>query len=231
MFRKMYLLLLFLTLPLLAENWPGWRGPAGNGISQSNVLPESWSEESNIDWRLTLAGPAASTPILWNDKLFLTSTKGNDFLVMAVSTEGKVLWEDVVGTGNKSFRQGESNYAAPSPSTDGEKVYAFFGNGDLVGYTVNGKQVWKRNLADEFGAFNMYFGMASSPLLHKGNLYVLLMHSDAQLVLSIDKSTGETVWKHNRKTNARRDNLHYYDSPMIYENENVTQLIIHGSDV
>lgn len=228
---KIYLIVLIIAMPLLAENWPGWRGPSGNGISQANMLPNSWSAETNIDWRLPLEGPAASTPVLWEDKIFLTSTKGDDFLVMAVSTDGKVLWEEVVGTGNKSFRQGESNYAAPSPSTDGSNVFAFFGNGDLVSFSIDGKQVWKRNLADEFGAFNMYFGMASSPLLHNGSLFVLLLHSDAQLVLSIDKATGETLWKHDRKTSARRENLHSYASPMIYSNDAVSQLIIHGSDV
>ncbi|MGH1363907.1 MAG: PQQ-binding-like beta-propeller repeat protein [Calditrichia bacterium] len=226
-----YLILMFLAIPMFAQNWPGWRGATGDGLVPDSKLPAQWSSDENIAWRLPMPGPAASTPVVWDNRIFLTSVENGNLILMAISTEGKELWKKTVDQGNKEFLQGESNYAAPSPSTDGKFVYALFGSGKLVNYSVDGILQWERNLAEEYGEFNLYFGMASSPLLHNGVLYIQLIHTDARLVLAIDSGTGKNAWKHDRVTKARNENLHSYASPTLFKNAKTTQLIIHGSDV
>ena len=87
-------------------------------------------------------GAAASTPVIWEDKIFLTSAEGNALVLMCISTEGEERWKRTLGHGNRVVRGGEGNSAAPSPVTDGEHVWAFLGTGDLACYDFDGNQVW-----------------------------------------------------------------------------------------
>lgn len=214
----------------ISGNWPHWRGPENNGVSEGKDLPAEWTTTANVRWRLQLPGPAPSTPVVWNDRIFLTTAEDSDLCLMAVSTAGSILWKREIASGNSSIRQGESNAASPSPSTDGSHVWAFFGTGELVCYTIDGDEVWKTNLASRYGDFDMYWGMSSSPLLDGERLYVTLIHSKSQLVLALDKMTGKEIWKHTRKTDAKTESLHSYASPVIYRDESQSFLISHGAD-
>ncbi len=222
--------LMGLLIPAAAENWPAWRGSDHNGISSESDLPIKWSPDNNIKWRLELAGPAPSTPVVYGENIFLTSTVNNDFTLMAVGTDGKVRWEETVGSGNRDIRQGESNTAAPSPVTDGEHVWAFFADGSLVCLTVDGKRKWRTNLAKRYAEFDTYHGMATSPLLDGDRLYFQLLHSGAQVVLALDKSNGDEIWKHTRKTDAKQESMHSYASPILYRFGEQELLITHGAD-
>jgi len=124
-----------------AENWPQWRGPHGDGTSAEKGLPVEWTKEKNVAWRLALPGPAGATPVVWNDRIFLTSAEKKDVVLLAVSTEGKELWRRKVSSGNKEVRGDEGNSASPSPSTDGSHVWSFSGLGDLACHDVEGKEV------------------------------------------------------------------------------------------
>ena len=117
--------------------------------------------------------------------------RGNALVLMCISTEGEELWKQTVGHGNRSVRGGEGNSAAPSPVTDGEHVWAFLGTGDLVCYDFDGNQVWHTNLAERYGSFNLYFVMSTTPLIDKDRLYIHLIHSNAWLVLALDKMDGQ----------------------------------------
>src|SRR5437016_1043995 len=108
-----------------AENWPQWRGPTLDGISKESNLPTEWSETKNVAWKLPMPGMAGSTPVVWGDRIFLTSEDGNDLVVLCVSTQGKELWKRPISSGHKRFMRGEGNLASPSPSTDGKHVYVF----------------------------------------------------------------------------------------------------------
>ena len=214
----------------VAENWPAWRGADHNGISSESNLPLQWSPDTNIKWRFELAGPAPSTPVIYGDHIFLTSTKGSQFTLMALGTDGKLRWEETVGDGNRDIRQGESNTAAPSPVTDGKHVWAFFADGSLVCMTVDGKRKWRTNLAKRYATFDTYHGMATSPLLDGDILYFQLLHSGAQVVLALDKSNGDEIWKHQRDTDARQESMHSYASPIMYRHGDREFLVTHGAD-
>ena len=84
----------------MAENWPQWRGPLGNGVSSETGIPTKWSATENVVWKLSLPGAAGATPVVWDDRIFLTAADGDSLILMCVSTDGKPLWTQVVGRGN-----------------------------------------------------------------------------------------------------------------------------------
>jgi outer membrane protein assembly factor BamB len=220
-----------LTIPRVhAENWPQWRGPRMDGTSQETGLPLTWSKTENVLWRLPLSGPAGATPAVWGDRMFLTSAEGSDLYVQCVSTDGRPLWKQKLGTGNQAVRNDEGNYASPSPATDGKHVWAFVGTGDLGCYDFEGRQVWKINLQDEYGKFKIQFGMASTPVLDGDRLYFQLIHSGGAIVLALDKATGRNVWKVNRPSDARMECEHSYASPTLYRDGQRSFLLTHGAD-
>ena len=215
---------------LYAENWHHWRGPNNDGISHETDVPIQWSQTENVKWRLPLPGEAASTPVIWEDKIFLTSAEGNALVLMCISTEGEELWKQTIGHGNRSVRGGEGNSAAPSPVTDGEHVWAFLGTGDLACYDFDGNQVWHTNLAERYGSFNLYFVMSTTPLIDKDRLYIHLIHSNAWLVLALDKMTGKEIWKHKRDSDATDECEQAYTSPILYRDAEREYLVVHGAD-
>ncbi len=213
-----------------AENWPSWRGPRQDGTSLEIGLPVKWNKTENVLWRTPLPGPAASTPVVWGNRIFLTSVEGEALILLCIATDGKILWKRSAGTGNKKARTDEGNFAAPSPVTDGHHVWAFFGSGDLTCFDFDGNQIWKTNLAERYGKFNLYFVMASTPLLLKDRLYVQLIHSDASIVLALQKANGREVWKQERRSDARDECKHSYASPVLYGDDKRKYLLIHGAD-
>jgi outer membrane protein assembly factor BamB len=213
-----------------AENWPQWRGANLDGISHEKDLPLKWSQTENVLWRLELPGPAGATPVVWDDKIFLTSAEGESLVLMAVSTDGKPLWKQTMANDNQEVRGDEGNSASPSPSTDGKHVWAMMSTGDLGCYTVDGEQVWKFNLQDRYGKFDIQFGMTSTPVLDGNRLYLQLLHTNGALVIALDKGTGEEVWKQTRASDATAECEHSYASPVIYRDDKTELLLTHGCD-
>jgi outer membrane protein assembly factor BamB len=213
-----------------AEDWPRWRGPRNDGTSTETGIAVRWSKTENVKWRLELPGPAPSTPIIWQDRIFLTSAEGADLVLVSANTGGKILWKVSIGSGNYEIRSDESNAASPSPSTDGKFVWVKFGTGLLACYDFKGKEIWQFDLQKRYQPFSMYHGMSSSPLLDGDRLYLQLLHSNQQLVLALDKNTGREIWKHLRKTDAREESMHSYASPFIYRFGQQEFLVAHGSD-
>lgn len=235
MTRMLLVLLLGLTTlrsPLQAEeNWPHWRGPEHNGIAAVKGVAATWNAQTNIAWRTALPGPAPSTPIVWGDTIFVTSSADDDLMLIALNRQGELLWRQTVDRGNRDYRQGESNHAAPSPVTDGERVYVFFGSGVLAAYDFTGKQQWRVDVQAQYGTFGIYFGMANSPLIDDQRLYLPLLHDHAQTVVAFDKNTGRELWRAARPSLAQQESRHSYASPLFLGQGAQRQLIVHGSDV
>lgn len=224
------LLILSIAANSFAENWPHWRGPRNDGTSHETDAPIHWSSTENIKWRLPLPGEGAATPVVWENKIFLTSAEGDALVLLCISTEGELLWKRTLGHGNRVVRGGEGNFAAPSPSTDGEHVWSFIGNGNLTCHDVEGNQLWQTNLQERYGTFNLYFVMSTTPLLDKDRLYVQLIHSNAWLVLALDKATGDEIWKHRRDSDATAECEQAYTSPILYRDAEREFLVVHGAD-
>ena len=219
-----------------AENWPQWRGAKLDGVSHETGLPLTWSKTENIAWRVPLPGPGGATPVIWKDRIFLSSTEGDQLVLLCVQTSGKVLWKRGVSEGSKVVRGDEGNAASPSPSTDGKHVWVMFTNGALACYTVNGDETWKIDLQERFGKFRIAFGMTSTPVLDGDRLYLQLIHGDGKAdtreatIAALDKASGATLWKTGRPSEAYAENEHSYASPVLYRDKQRAYLLSHGAD-
>ncbi len=224
--------LALLTLGSLAygENWPQWRGPRQDGICTEPNLPATWSSTQNVAWRMELPGSAGSTPIVWNDRIFLTSSDKEDLVLVCADTRGNLLWKRVVAGGDIEYRKDEGNNASQSPSTDGQHVWCMFGTGDLACYDFEGRKVWKFNVQDRYGKFQMNWGFHSSPVLDGDRLYLQLLHSNGWTVVALDKLTGAGVWKQHRPSDARGESKESYATPFIYRDGEHEFLLTHGAD-
>ncbi|MBI3839843.1 MAG: PQQ-binding-like beta-propeller repeat protein [Planctomycetia bacterium] len=191
------------TVSVYGENWPGWRGPERTGVTTDRGAPVAWSATSGVRWKTALPGSGISNPIVWNGSVVCTSSDGarqQDLHVVALSLDsGKLLWHTRLwGTTPTLYHETKSSMASPSPITDGQQIYAFFGSGDVFCLDFEGRLLWHRSLAAEYGAFENRFAASSSPLLFEDSLIVQCDHYGASYVIAIDKITGENRWKTDR---------------------------------
>jgi outer membrane protein assembly factor BamB len=214
-----------------AENWPQWRGPGRDGISHETHLPAVWAADRNIAWTAPLPGMGSSTPAIWGDRIFLTSEDGTDVVLLGLNTAGKQLWRTTVNsTGKKRFMRDEANQASASPATDGKHVYAFFGTGDFVCCDFAGNIVWRFDAQQRYGKFRIQHGIHVTPVLDGDRLYLSLLHSNAWLVLALDKKTGNEIWKVRRESDATDECEQSYASPVLWRNGKDEYLVVLGCD-
>ena len=163
----------------LGEDWPQLRGPNFNGSTSERNLPTQFSQTENVKWSLDLPGASAATPAVFGDRVFLSTTDASKKKLLAICLNrktGKVLWQKEVADGLR--RDSRSNYAAPSPATDGKLTVFFYGTGDLVAFDYSGEQLWKRNLQKEYGDFCFQWTFSTSPLLHDGTVFMQVLQRD-----------------------------------------------------
>lgn len=226
-----------------AENWAQWRGPFFNGFSPERGLPETWSKTENVAWVASLPGPSAATPIVWDDHVFVTAIETDTKKMWAIClnrSDGRVRWKHEVGGG--FFNKMGNNGASPSPVTDGKLVWFTFGTGDLLAFDMDGRPVWRRNIARDHGKFKIMWRYGASPLLYRGKLYVAVLHSHdrvgtepdkpkpASYLLCVDPRTGKDLWKHERETVARMESKEAYVTPYPFEGSNGPIMILPGGD-
>ncbi len=179
------------------SNWPRWRGPQQDGHTSDTSLPQKWSAE-NIVWKTPLPGIGQSSPIIWGNRIFLTSALdgGRERLVFCVDrTTGKIVWQRSAWKGGPEPSHGMNGWASASCVTDGQIVVAFFGRGGLHAYRVDGTPLWSRDL----GRFEGPWGTAACPII-VDDLVIQNCDADvdAQLV-ALDKRTGKDVWRTERR--------------------------------
>jgi outer membrane protein assembly factor BamB len=220
-----------------AENWPQWRGPQANGISGEKGLPVKWSPAENIAWKLPLPSRSGATPIIWGDRIFLNVAladgEGDLEFWVVDRAKGQVLWKRPLGGGNMRARK--QNMSSPSPVTDGKSVWVMTGTGVLKAFDFSGKELWARDIQKDYGPFGLNWGYASSPLLHGDSLYVQVLHGmktdDPSYLLRIDKTTGKTLWRVERPTDAIRESPDSYTTPLLVKVGSGHEIVIVGGDV
>lgn len=186
-----------------AENWAGWRGPNRNAVSPEKNIPTTWSENEGVRWRSQLPGAGISSPVIWGERIFLTSSDGpkqdNLHVICLSRRDGRELWRQRLwGTSPTRYHATKSNMASPTPVTDGKHVFAFFGTGDLFCFEIDGHLVWHRSLASEYGRFENRFAATSSPLLHGDMVIVQCDHYGDSYAVAVDQNTGADRWKVER---------------------------------
>jgi outer membrane protein assembly factor BamB len=222
---------------LYAENWPQWRGPRLNGVSNETGLPIKWTPTENIAWKVPMPSRSGATPIVWNDTIFLNvalQDAAGDIELWALNkADGAIRWKSPVASGN--YRINKQNMSSPSPVTDGTTVWVLTGLGVLKAFDFKGQELWARDIQKDYGAFGLNWGYASSPLLHQDALYIPVLHGmktdDPSYLLKIDKKTGKTIWKTERPTEAIRESPDAYTTPVLLQDGGSTQIVTSGGDI
>jgi len=238
---------LFISASGRAENWPQWRGPYFNGSTTETNLPTQWSKTENVAWVTPLPGESGATPVVWEESVFVSSPdeQKNLLLLCLDRKTGQVRWQKVVVAG-EDRQKGLNNMASPSPVTDGKAVFGLFGTGDLAAFDLSGQELWKRNLAKEYGRFAIMWIYGSSPMLYGGKLYVQVLQRNPcpddytlaldgkpereSYLLCLDPQTGKTLWRHVRSTDAVDEAQEAYSTPVPYVGQAGAEILVVGGN-
>ena len=235
-----------------SSNWPQWRGPLNSGVSDSANPPVTWSETENVKWKVAIDGNGTSTPIIWEDKVFvLTAIKTDkkdtsipdpkdqpktnffdikrpnavhEFVVICLDRNtGKEIWRDVAT--KKIPHEGAHNdndFASASPTTDGERLFCWFGSAGLYCYDLSGKKLWDRDLGE--AKIGSSLGEGGSPVLYGDKLIIVRDNAGQSAIEVLNASTGKTIWR------KERDEGNAWATPLVLEHSGRTQVITTASN-
>ncbi len=188
-----------------AGYWSRWRGPSGQGLVTGSGYVDTWSDTDNVLWKVAVPGRGNSSPIVWDDRIFLTSAtdRGARVALLAFDrSDGALLWEASPGRAQAGSVHEKNGYASGTAATDGDRVYAYLGNHGLIAVDMQGELVWRR----ELGQIQASHGTAGSILLYRDRLiFYQDMRRGTQggsFVAAFDARTGETVWQTDREENT-----------------------------
>jgi outer membrane protein assembly factor BamB len=192
--------LLAFCLPLIAANvtraadWPGFRGPLGIGVTEESDFPTTWSAKENVVWKFLLPNKGNESPIVSNGRVFVTSANadGTKRSLHCVDRKtGKELWTKTVPFENVEKTHGTNPFGAATPAADGERVVVWHGSAGLFCYDFAGKQLWSTPL----GVVTHVWGYGSSPVIHKGRVFVNYGPGKEQGLVAVDLKDGKEVWR------------------------------------
>ena len=185
-----------------AKYWPRWRGPSGQGLAAGSGYPDTWSSTQNVLWKTPVPGSGNSSPIVWSDRVFVTTAYegGRRVSVLAYRrSDGRLLWETDAPEGRTDRGAHYKNgHASATPSTDGERIYVSFGPRGLFALDFSGKILWQRDL----GPIQAYHGAAGSPLLYKDRIILYQDQYRDSFIAAFDTRTGQQIWRTPRDANT-----------------------------
>ena len=232
-------------------NWPQWRGPSANGVASGGNPPVAWSEERNVRFKREIPGRGSSTPIVWEDRIYLTTavptgervaaskkpaptTRGwhppiiasihaHQFLVLALDRKtGETIWQQSVRQALPHEGTHKfGNFAAGSAITDGDFVWAFFGSQGLYCLNRDGNVVWETDLGDM--RTRQGFGEGASPVLYRDRLIVPWDHEGESFIVALNKETGEEIWR------RERDEITSWSTPLVIEYGGKAQVVTNAT--
>jgi outer membrane protein assembly factor BamB len=242
-----------IKVPYVTNNWPQFRGQRATGIAMDQDLPLTWDVEkgTNILWKTAIPGLGHSSPVIWGDKVFVTTAEGEgkeaylkvgrygespdnpeDYthhyrLYCLDRKTGEILWEKTATSGKpKVARHIKSSHANSTPATDGRHVLAFFGSQGLYCYDLDGNLLWTRDLGYlDAGAFDypeIQWGFGSSPVIHEDRVIVVCDVNNQSFIASLDLHSGEDVWR------TLRDEGPTWCTPTVYKTEEYSQIYVNG---
>lgn len=235
------------------QQWPQFRGPFASGIVETSNLPVSWNVETgeHIKWNIEIPGLGHSSPVIWEDKLFITtaiSTTGENDLKVGLYGDidedtdesvhemkvycidkytGEIRWEQLAYKGiPKTRRHTKSSHANPTPATNGEYVIAFFGSNGMFCYDMDGKLIWKKGFEKmNTGPYDMpevEWGFASSPIIHEGRIIVQSDYNGGGFIAALDLKTGKEIWK------TPRNDISTWSTPNFYNKDGYRHIVVNG---
>ncbi len=239
--------LLLLAAALSPDQWPQFRGPDASGVADDARLPTRWSQTENVAWKTDIPGLGWSSPVVSGDRIFVTSViplveqekprtgiyldgrrvipppGEHRWMVYCLDfTTGKIRWErEVHRSAPKSARHLKNSFASETPVTDGERVYAYFGNVGVFAFDMDGTPVW----SEPFGPFpsRTGWGTAASPVLHEGRLYIVCDNEEKSFLVAFDARTGKQIWR------VDRDEKSSWSTPHIWQHDGKTEIVTNAS--
>jgi len=229
--RTSFTLLALVALPglLLAEEWPSWRGPGQNGVASSQPFPLQWSKTENVAWVVDLPGKGASTPIVAQGHIVLTSGQEGKNLALCYTAKGDLKWSREIGE-EREGKHAKATGSNPSPITDGKSIFVYFKSGDLAALDFDGKVLWHLNLQKEYGKDTLWWDLGTSPVLTRQHVVIAVMQTGPSYLVAIDKQTGKPAWKHDRDLNAPSEAAQSYSTPLVLTQGEQQTLVVLGAD-
>ena len=232
------------------NNWHQWRGPEANGVSRTATPPIEWSEDKNVKWKVAIDGNGTSTPIIWENKVFLLTAIDTgivdpslprpedqpervfgikypnttfQFVVLCLDREtGREVWrKTAIERIPHEGHHGDNSFASASPTTDGERLYCWFGSAGLFCYDLNGRKLWQRDLGKAYMEASL--GEGCSPVVHDGKLVIVRDQQRQSSIEVLEAKTGVTRWK------ANRDEPNAWATPYVIEYRGRTQVVTAAS--
>ncbi|MAI35419.1 MAG: serine/threonine protein kinase [Rhodopirellula sp.] len=227
------------------DHWPQFRGPDATGVAQTESnLPDKWSAEDNVAWKLDIPGRGWSSPVVWGNQIFLTTVvnsaeteaakKGlyfggnrpkppesdHEWQVLCINLDdGKTAWQKTVHRGKPlTSIHVKNSFASETPTTDGKHVYAVFGGVGVFCLDMKGEVIWMKPIAPTKTRYG--WGFAASPILHDDRLYLLNDNDEASTLVALDKTTGGEIWK------VERDEKSNWSTPYIWDHAKGTEIVV-----
>ena len=228
-------------------HWPQFRGPAARGIAEDKNLPVSWSATSNVRWKTDLPGRGWSSPVVWGDRVFVTSVvnlgeseapkKGlyfggnrpeppksvHQWKVFCLHLDnGSILWQKQVHQGvPETGIHIKNSFASETPVTDGQHVYVYFGNVGVFCFDLEGNPIWEKRIKPHKTRYG--WGTAASPVLHQDRLYLVNDNDEDSYLVALDKRRGDEVWR------VQRDEKSNWSTPYVWQNDQRTEIVTCGT--
>lgn len=202
------------------DTWLQFRGPNGSGVAEGSTPPIEFGPNTNLAWKTSVPF-GRSSPVVTADRIFLTASEGEKLITLALDRQtGRMLWQRDVVRPRRMIMYKANDPASPSPVSDGEHVYSFFGEFGLVAYGPTGTELWRLPL----GPFNSFYGMGGSPVLVGNKLVMVCDQRNNSFIIAVDTRSGKLLWK------KERQNFEGYSTPAIYAPKNGTaQIVVLGS--
>jgi outer membrane protein assembly factor BamB len=223
------------SLPARAGDWPGWRGPTGQGVTDEKDLPQTWTGKTgaNVLWKVPLKGIGQSSPIVWRERVIVTTvfwpagraqTEYPEHHVTCYQAgDGKLLWDTLIEPGPWLLKDLRGGYCAPTPATDGERVYVLFGSAVLAAVDLDGKLLWRRDIPPP-RSFDV--AISSSPVLYTDTILLLGDQTTGNSRLfAFDKKTGDLKWQRKRPTAGFN-----HSTPLLVAVKGKPQLLVSASN-
>jgi len=224
--KAIWMMCWILAASAWAGEWPGWRGPRGDGVSGETNVPVRWSSTENVAWKVPIPGVGHSSPVIWGDRVFVTTyiEQGNRRVLMCLDRlSGKLLWEKTVLTAAPEKKHNLNSYASGTPATDGQRVWvAFLQARDIVivCYDMDGNELWRKSP----GTFTSVHGFCSSPVPYKDTVILNCDQDAAAYIVAFDMTTGTERWRTDRPNRTRS-----YCTPTIFQAAGKPQMVLSGS--
>ncbi len=212
-----------------AENWPQWRGPLANGVAEAGDYPVKFSSDDGLAWKVALPGVGCSTPIVWDDSIFVTcGIEGQDGVV-CYGMDGTERWRRQLGP-ERPGKHPNGSGSNPSPVTDGEHIVTYFKSGTLACLDLAGRELWKTNLQQKYGDDTLWWDLGTSPVLAGNRVIVAVMQDGDSYLVALEVATGDVLWKVPRKFTRPRESDQAYTTPQVVNVDGRDELVVWGAD-